>query len=74
LKLDAIRTKPLLGVVPEPSFGIDDPDNEEWKLHCELCSRLIANEIPFYPTIGRAALAARKMIDYYQRKSHSDAF
>jgi acyl-CoA synthetase (NDP forming) len=73
LKLDAVRTKPLFSVVPEPSFSVNNADNEEWKLLCELRSRLIANEIPFYPTIGRAALAARKMIDYYQRRPHSDA-
>ena len=73
LKLDAVRTKPLLSVVPEPNFRANGADNEEWEFHCELRSRLLANRIPFYPTIGRAALAARKMADYYQRKSLSDA-
>ena len=74
LKFDIMHTKPVLAVVSAPSIGIDDWDSEEWKLTCELRSRLIANGIPFYPTIGRAALAARKMIDLYQRKSDSDAF
>jgi acyl-CoA synthetase (NDP forming) len=74
LKFDILQTKPVLAVVPEPSLGIDDWDSEEWKLTCELRSRLIANKIPFYPTIGRAALAARKTIDYYQIKSGADAF
>jgi len=74
LKLDAVRTKPLLSVVPEPNFRANGADNEEWEFHCELRSRLLANRIPFYPTIGRAALAARKMADYYQRKSLSDVF
>jgi acyl-CoA synthetase (NDP forming) len=73
IKLDAVRNKPLLSVVPEPSFSTNNEDNEEWKLLRELRSRLIANGIPFYPTIGRAALAARKVTDYYQRKSHPDA-
>jgi acyl-CoA synthetase (NDP forming) len=73
LKFDIMHTKPVLAVVPDPSLGIDDWDSEEWKLTCELRSKLIANGIPFFPTIGRAALAARKTIDYYQTKSDSDA-
>jgi len=72
LKFDIMQTKPVLAVVPEPSLGINDWDSDEWKLTCELRSKLLANGIPFYPTIGRAALAARKTIDYYQTKSDSD--
>jgi len=30
--------------------------------------QLIADNIPFYPTIERAARAARKLIDYYQKR------
>ncbi len=71
IKFDIMHTKPVLAVIPDPSLGIDDWDSEEWKLTCELRSKLIANGIPFHPTIGRAALAARKMIDYYQTKSDS---
>lgn len=65
---ESVSTKQLLAVVPERSFGIEEWDDVEWKLSCELRSRLIASGIPFYPTIYRAALAARKMADYYIRK------
>lgn len=67
--LDAIlqtaRNKPILAAVPERSFGIDEWDGVEWKLSCELRSKLLANGIPFYPTVYRAALAAKRMADYY---------
>lgn len=67
--LDAIlktaRNKPILAVVPEMGFGIDEWDSVEWKLSCELRSKLLASGIPFYPTVYRAALAAKRMADYY---------
>ncbi len=58
--------KPLLAVVADRSLGIDDYDNLNWKLTCEVRTKLVAAGIPFYPTMGRAARAARKLIDYYQ--------
>jgi len=63
--LNTARTKPVLAVVPERGFGIDEWDNVEWRLSCELRSKLISSGIPFYPTVYRAALAARRMADYY---------
>ena len=65
--LNTARTKPILGVVPERGFGIDEWDSPEWKLSCELRSKLVASGIPFYPTVYRAALAARRMADYYAK-------
>lgn len=65
---ETVSTKPLLAVVPERSFGIEEWDNVEWKLSCELRLRLIASGIPFYPTIYRAALAARRAADYYIKR------
>jgi len=61
-------SKPLLTVVGEKSQGIDDYDDWSWKLISEARTKLIAAGIPFYSTIGRAARAARKLADYYQRK------
>ena len=58
--------KPLLAVVAERNQAINDYDN--WKLTCEVKTKLIAANIPFYPTLGRAARAARKLIDYYQKR------
>ncbi len=67
-KLKESNQKPLLAVVVERSTGISDYDNLTWKLTYELKTKLIAANIPFYPTIGRAARAARKLIDYYQKR------
>lgn len=60
--------KPLLMIVPDKSVGIKDYDDLSWKAICEARTNLIAADIPIYPTIGRAAKAAKKLIDYYQRR------
>jgi len=62
-------SKPLLAVIGEKSPGIDDYDHWSWKLISEVRTKLIAAGIPFYPTVGRAASAARKLIEYYRRRS-----
>ncbi len=67
-KLKGSKLKPLLAVVPDRGLGIDEYDDLTWKLTCEVRTKLIADNIPFYPTIGRAATAARKLIDYYQKR------
>jgi acyl-CoA synthetase (NDP forming) len=67
--MNQCRTKPLLVVVPDASLGIDEWDSWEWKMNCELRTKLIEEGIPFYTSITEAANAARKMIDYYQKHS-----
>ncbi len=67
-KLAENNQKPLLAVVADRSLGTNDYDDKSWKLTCEVRKQLIAANIPFYPTIGRAARAARKVIDYYRRR------
>ncbi|MFC2070151.1 acetate--CoA ligase family protein [Chloroflexota bacterium] len=67
-RLEVSLTKPFLTVVPDRSVGIKDLDTHEWKMSCELRTTLINLNIPFYPTPERAATAARKLIDYYQRR------
>ncbi len=67
-KIREQSSKPLLAVVSEKSPGIDNYDHWSWKLISEVRTKLIAAGIPFYPTMGRAAGAARKLIDYYQKK------
>jgi acyl-CoA synthetase (NDP forming) len=59
--------KPFLAVIQEKGLGIDNYDNWSWKASCEVRTKLLAAGIPFYPTIGRAAKAVRKMVDYYRR-------
>ncbi|MBI2850415.1 MAG: CoA-binding protein, partial [Chloroflexi bacterium] len=66
-RLDACQGKPLLVVVPDKTPGSKDWDSRETKMNAEMRTALINLKIPFYPTISRAALAARKLADYYQR-------
>ena len=66
-KLIESSQKPLLAVVPDKGPGIDNYDDWSLKLTAEVRTKLIAANIPFYPTIERAARAARKLVEYYQR-------
>lgn len=67
-KLIGNNLKPLLAMVTEMRLGINDYDSLNWKLTGEVKTKLATAGIPSYPTIGRAARAARKLIDYYQRR------
>jgi len=62
-------SKPLLVVLGEKSLGIKEYSHWRWRLTGEMRTELIKAKIPFYPTIRRAARAARTLIDYYQRNS-----
>lgn len=66
-RLKESSQKPLLAMLADTSLGTDD-DDWSWKLMREMRMQLIADNIPFYPTIERAARAARKLIDYHQKR------
>ena len=66
--LKECNQKPFLAVVTDGSAGITDEDNQTQKLMYQVRGKLIEASIPFYPTIGRAARAAAKLIDYYQKR------
>ena len=59
------HSKPLLVAVGEKELGVSEYDARTWRVLSEIRTRLIEANIPFYPTIGRAAKAARKVIGYY---------
>ncbi len=63
-----IKLKPLIAVVSEKSLGINEYEDPDTKALCEIRTQLLANNVPFYPNIRRAARAVRKLIDYYQRR------
>jgi len=69
IKIRRETSKPLLVVIGEKSLGIESHDNWRWKFLSEMRTQLIAANIPTYPTIGRAARAARKFVDYYEKRS-----
>ena len=64
--------KPVLGLLqdrsPAPNTDGDEPDDEGWKFVCDVTAELVKQGIPFYPTVSRAASAANKLIDYYQKR------
>lgn len=66
-RLEVTRSKPFLGVVADKSIGTDCEDDFEWKGLCRTRTSLINLGVPFYPTIGRSAKAARKAYEYYRR-------
>jgi hypothetical protein len=66
--LEALGKKPFIAVVPDKSLGAAEVDHWTWKVVCELRTKLIEQKIPFYPTVGRAASAARKIAEYYGRR------
>ncbi len=61
-------SKPLLVAVGEKSLGVNQYDDPTWKLVSEIRTNLINAGIPFYPTIGQAARAAGKLLDYYLKR------
>ncbi len=65
-RLESSRSKPFLAVVPDKSLRTSDMDSREWKSLCETRTALIKLEVPFFPTIGRAALSARKVFEHYR--------
>lgn len=67
-RMENCRPKPAMAIVPERGTGIDHYDDWNWKIIYELRSKLLASGIPHYPTINRAAVAARKVAEYFRWK------
>ncbi|UCC16121.1 MAG: hypothetical protein JSU58_07020, partial [Dehalococcoidales bacterium] len=66
-RLEVTQSKPFLAIVADKSLGIDDGEDFEWKGLCRTRTSLINLGVPFYPTMQRAATAARKAYEYYLR-------
>jgi len=66
---DDPKRKPLLVVVPDKSLDVNSYEEPSARLFSEIRTKLVAAGIPFYPTVGRAARAARKLVDYYQKNN-----
>ncbi len=69
-RLSELNNKPLLAVMVDIIPGASDDDDYAWmrELMEEVRDKLVAASVPVYPSIGRAARAASKLIDYYQRR------
>ena len=70
-RLNELNNKPLLAVIEERRRGGGGGDHDAWlsKLMEEVEAELMAAGIPTYPNIGRAAMAASKVIDYHRRRA-----
>jgi len=66
--LDKLGGKPLLAVVANRPMGGPEYDNWAWKVMCEVRTKLIAANIPFFPSMTRAATAAKKAADYFIKR------
>jgi len=65
-RLKSCQQKPFLAVVTE--YGARSPEelaSRDMKGSSEVRSVLLKRGVPFFATVARAALAARKMADYY---------
>ena len=68
-RLQDSSRKPLLAVVADRERDVNKDDEAwRWQQTRLMKAKLIASNIPVYPTIGRAARAADKLIDYYQKR------
>jgi acyl-CoA synthetase (NDP forming) len=69
-RLDELNNKPLLAVMEEQGGGGNLSDEWAWVPDFleEVKIKLMAASVPVYPSIERAAIAASKLIDYYQHK------
>ncbi len=67
-RLEQMSHKPLLVVLGDRVRGMDKDEDASRRMLSEMRRRLIADGVPIYPSIGQAARAASKVIDYYQRR------
>jgi hypothetical protein len=72
-RIKSANHKPLLAVVPDKSLGTDNYEDPDNKLLSALRTRLIAANIPAYPTMERAAAAVKKLTDYYLNRPASSS-
>jgi len=68
IKIKRETSMPVLVVVPEKSSGLEEYDRWSWRILGELRTKLIEAGVAIYPSFKRAAIAARKLIDYYQAR------
>lgn len=69
IKVKQETSKPILVAAGEKSPGIENHNHWRCTLLSEIRTELTAAGIPWYPSVGRAAKAARKLIDYYQKRA-----
>jgi len=66
--LKEATTKPLLAVLGDDTCLAEDYAGWQAQVMSQTRSRLIESGIAFFPTIGRAARAARKVYEYYRTR------
>ncbi len=66
--LAGCQGKPVLAVVPDKGYDLEWFACPSARLMAEIRTNLVAAGIPIYPTMERAARAARAALDYFQRQ------
>ena len=59
--------KPILAVVAEKGLDLAERDDPANRMMCEVRTKLAAARIPTYPTVVRAARAAKAFVEYHSR-------
>ena len=66
--LSNIMNKPVVLIFGDRPRARGSEAEELAKISEEINQRLIAQNLPVYPSVGRAARGVSKMIEYYEKK------
>ncbi len=69
IKVSQQAKNPLLVIFDERSVGNTEEGEWNYTTRARLRSRLVAEKVPFFPSVDEAAKAVRELIAYYQRKT-----
>jgi acyl-CoA synthetase (NDP forming) len=67
-----IGGKPILAVVAEKGLDLGEYDDPASRMMCEIRTRFASARIPVYPTVTRAARAAKAFLEYYARRNEGN--
>jgi hypothetical protein len=71
VKISRECDKPFLIIFDERSPGIADMDSYIHRTRAEMRSLLVSEGLPFFPSVGEAALAVNELISYYRRREEA---
>ncbi|MFZ5631642.1 MAG: acetate--CoA ligase family protein [Bacillota bacterium] len=66
-------TKPMVVTIVNPELGFGQVGDWRWKTLLKQREILVENGIPVFSSVRRAATAVSKMVDYYRKRSDTEA-